>query len=290
MRLHMLMLTVGITLFGSTITRLQAPAAAGKTGSAATGEAASDPEATVPLLALAEPPASDSRLAAVASGPDAPAASDSPVTAALAALSKHVRKQSHPDALRLALQAYYNYKAAHPAQLRNPYYYYVDYGLDNRTPRGYVFDMKALELVEGPFTVAHGRGSSKSRNGAPTSFSNVPGSAATSLGLYLTQETYGFSGTAAGGRYSSIGLRLRGLSGGFNSAARRRGVVAHGAPYVTAGDAGRSEGCPAMEQGRARRLIPQIANGGLVFLFSPRDQNWLKTDPWINGGAAKAAK
>jgi hypothetical protein len=40
-----------------------------------------------------------------------------------------------------------------------------------------------------------------------------------------------------------------------------------------------------MEEPRAQRLIPQIANGGLVFLFSPRDKNWMENDPWINGGA-----
>jgi hypothetical protein len=215
--------------------------------------------------------------------------SSSPVETALQALRKHVRKQSHPDALRMALQAYYNYKASNPGQLRNPYYYYVDDGLDNRTPRGYVFDMKALKVVEGPFTVAHGRASSSSRNGVPTRFSNAPGSNATSLGLYLTQETYNFSGSAAGGRYSSIGLRLKGLSGRFNSTARQRGVVAHGAPYVTAGDAGRSEGCPAMEQSRARRLLPMIANGGLTFLFSPHDKDWMKNDPWASKGAGRVA-
>jgi hypothetical protein len=68
----------------------------------------------------------------------------------------------------------------------------------------------------------------------------------------------------------------------FNSTARQRGVVVHGAPYVTRLAAGRSEGCPALEQNRARWLLPQIANGGLVFLFSPLDRNWLTRDPWAS--------
>ena len=46
-------------------------------------------------------------------------------------------------------------------------------------------------------------------------------------------------------------------------------MVAHGAPYVSAAKAGRSEGCPAMEQGRAQRVLPELANGGMVYLFSP---------------------
>jgi hypothetical protein len=197
-------------------------------------------------------------------------------------LARYVVRSSHDDALQLALEAYYNYRSANPQLVRKPYLYFVDLGLDNRTPRGWVFDMDALELVDGPFHVAHGVGSSRQRDGVPTVFSNRPGSKASSLGLYLAEETYRFSGRAGGGSYSSIGLRMRGESGSFNDAARRRGVVAHGAPYVTRGDAGRSEGCPAMEQHRAQRLLPMLADGGVVFIFSPRDPLWLRSDPWIH--------
>jgi hypothetical protein len=206
------------------------------------------------------------------------------VQTALGALGKAVGKQSDPDALRMAFKAYYNYKEEHPEQVRKPYLYYVDYGLDARTPRGYVFDMEALEVVDGPFTVAHGRGSAPNSRGIPTRFSNRDGSNATSLGLFLAQETYAFSGKSGGEHYTSVGLRLKGLSGKFNSAARARGVVAHGAPYVTAARAGKSEGCPALEQGRARKLLPKISNGGLVFLFSPLERSWKVSDPWVNGG------
>lgn len=202
------------------------------------------------------------------------------VETALSVLGRDVVQQSHPNALRHAFEAYFNFKAAQPHRVRKPYLYFVDYGLDSRTPRGYVFDMQALHVVDGPFTVAHGRGSSSRQGGVPTRFSNRNGSNATSLGLYLAQETYAFSGKSAGNRYRSIGLRLTGLSGRFNSAARNRGVVVHGAPYVTRMLAGRSEGCPAMEQARAERLIPKISNGGLVYLFSPRDPSWLREEPW----------
>lgn len=196
------------------------------------------------------------------------------------ALSRKVARQSHPNALKVAFEAYFNYRDANPNQVRKPYLYYIDYGLSNTTPRGYVFNMNTLDIVEGPFTVAHGRGSG-ARNGVPTRFSNTSGSAMNSLGLYLTQETYNFSGTSGGRRYSSIGLRMKGLSGKHNSNARARGVVVHGAPYVTAGQAGRSEGCPAMEQARARRLLPDLARGSLVFVFAP-NSSWMASDPWIN--------
>lgn len=230
--------------------------------------------------------ADDSRL------PESRAAAPTPAElseVAVRALAPLVRRQSHPEALTYATRAYYAYRAAHPQKTLKPYLYFVDYGLPNSTPRGYVFDMDALTLIEGPFTVAHGRGSSRRRNGAPTRFSNRAGSAMTSLGLYVAQETYAFSGTSGGRRYTSIGLRMEGVSGRFNSAARRRGIVTHGAPYVTSRDAGRSEGCPAMEQQRARRLIPLLANGALVFLFSARDSDWLANAPWARTTTAVAA-
>ncbi|HET8654508.1 MAG TPA: murein L,D-transpeptidase catalytic domain family protein [Longimicrobiaceae bacterium] len=210
------------------------------------------------------------------------------VQSALDALTPLVPKTSSPLALRYAFEAYYHYRAAHPEKVRNPYLYFVDYGLDNRTPRGYVFDMVQQKIVDGPFNVAHGRGSSSGSNGVPTRFSNRDGSAASSLGLFLTQESYDFTGHSGGSTYHSIGLRLQGLSGRFNDAARARHVVVHGAPYVTPGRAGRSEGCPAMSRSRAERLIPEIDNGGLVFLFSPNDTTWLDADPWVHRSLAQA--
>jgi len=181
----------------------------------------------------------------------------------------------------VAFEAYYRYRAENPTDVRKPYLYYVDLGLDGRTPRGYVFDMDRLEVVEGPFPVAHGSGSSATRNAVPTRFSNEPGSRASSLGLYLTRETYSFQGRSGGRPYSSVGLRLSGESGRYNDAALARGIVVHGAPYVTANGAGRSEGCPAMEPERAQRLLPLLAGGSVVFVYSPNDRSWLADGPWV---------
>jgi hypothetical protein len=203
-----------------------------------------------------------------------------PARTALGALASHVTGLSHPDALGTAFRAYYRHLDEHGDEVRNPYLYYVDLGLDSRTPRGFVFDMERLEVVEGPFPVAHGSGSSATRDAVPTVFSNVPGSHASSLGLYLALNTYAFRGRAGGRAYESVGLRLRGESGRFNDAAEVRGIVAHGAPYVTATAAGRSEGCPAMEPERAERLLPLLANGGVVILYSPNDERWLREEPW----------
>jgi hypothetical protein len=212
-----------------------------------------------------------------------------PADIAYRSLAQSVVLKSDPESVRYAFEAYFNYRERHPDQVRKPYLYFVDFGLDARTPRGYVFDMDRLLVVEGPFHVAHGRGSVQPGDLIPTRFSNRRGSNATSLGLYLAQETYGFSGRSGGRAYRSVGLRLRGLSGPFNSAARERGIVVHGAPYVTDQVAGRSEGCPAMREELARELLPRIANGGMVFHFSPLDPNWLKEEPWVRGTGLRLA-
>ena len=200
---------------------------------------------------------------------------------AIAALGDAVRPLSSPHSLEDAFRSYFAFKTAHPEEVRKPYLYFVDYGLPSTAPRGYVFDMSSLEVLDGPFTVAHGRGSSESRYGVPTRFSNDMGSEASSLGLYLTENAYHFLGRSAGRLYHSIGLRLVGVSGDYNDNAFSRRVVAHGAPYVTPTKAGRSEGCPAMELSRAQRLLPKLAEGGMVFLFAP-DSDWLAGDPWVS--------
>ncbi|MEP6621492.1 MAG: murein L,D-transpeptidase catalytic domain-containing protein [bacterium] len=213
-------------------------------------------------------------------------ASSSPLaavtTAALNALRGVVRPLSRPEALEDAFKSYFAFKQAHPADVKKPYLYFVDYGLPSTEARGYVFDMDSLKVVDGPFTVAHGRGSSTSQYGVPTRFSNASNSQATSLGLYVAQSTYDFHGHAGGAAYSSVGMRLQGVSSGFNDNAMARRVVAHGAPYVTATRAGRSEGCPAMEPARAQRLLPKLADGGMVFLFAP-DERWMAGDRWMVG-------
>jgi len=237
-------------------------------------------DATGPVLRTAGaivngPAATSSMLAAGSTGAIA-----TTTNAAVAALAHVVRPLSHPHALEDAFRSYFAYKTAHPGEVRKPFLYFVDYGLPSTTPRGYVFNMQSLKIVDGPFTVAHGRGSSTSKYGVPTRFSNVLGSAATSLGLYLAQATYAFHGKSGGHSYGSIGLKLMGVSSGFNDNAFVRRVVAHGAPYVTPTKAGRSEGCPAMEPSRAQQLLPKLADGGMVFLFAP-DSRWMNADPWL---------
>jgi len=219
---------------------------------------------------LVAAPTADSAVATMAAKATSAA---NPLTAktaaALQAFASAVRPLSHPKALETAFRSYFAYSSAHPGEVKKALLYFVDYGLPSTEPRGYVFNMSSLSVLEGPFTVAHGRGSSTTQYGVPTRFSNASGSAMTSLGLYVAQGLYQFVGHTGGQAYSSVGLRLQGVTPGYNDHALARGVVAHGAPYVSATKAGRSEGCPAMEQQRAQRVLPELANGGMVFLFAP---------------------
>lgn len=136
----------------------------------------------------------------------------------------------------------------------------IDYSLPSGEPRFYLVDLKAG--TADAYLVSHGRGSDPDHDGIADTFSNVPGSKMSSLGTFVTAETY----------YGKHGLSLR-LDGleNRNSAARERAIVIHGADYVTPARAkmGRSWGCPALERKVAERLIPKIANGVLVYTRGP---------------------
>jgi len=240
--------------------------------------AAAEPINTVHAATVVSAPAKTANTVAAVPAPTASAAVVSAESQrAVTTLSSSVEHLSNSSALSTAFHAYYAYQAAHPGDVTKPYLYFVDLGQSQNAQRGYVFDMKSLTLVEGPFTVAQGAGSG---SGVPTRFSNAANSRASSLGLYVTANEYAFTGHSHGQPYSSVAVRLDGKSTGYNDNALARGVVAHGAPYVTANSAGHSAGCTAMELTRAAKLVPMLANGSVVFVYAPNAQ-WLAHDPWV---------
>ena len=154
----------------------------------------------------------------------------------------------------------------------------IDYSRPSSEKRLWVYDLNTRELLYEEL-VAHGQGTGAN---LATKFSNQPDSHQTSLGLFVTDETYvGRNG------YS---LRLDGLDKGWNDRARDRAIVMHGAPYVSpqfvkaTGRLGRSHGCPAVSDAVARRLIDRVKGGGLVFAYYP-DPNFLKTSKYLRGCA-----
>jgi hypothetical protein len=158
----------------------------------------------------------------------------------------------------------------------------IDYSRPSTSPRLWVLDLERQRVLYEEL-VAHGRGSGDNH---PTRFSNEPGSHQTSLGLFVTADTYvGRNG------YS---LRLRGLEPGVNDRALERAIVIHGAPYVaparerSRGRLGRSWGCPALRPSVAREVIDTIKEGSLVFAYYP-DERWLRASRFVDGCVPQVA-
>jgi hypothetical protein len=150
----------------------------------------------------------------------------------------------------------------------------IDYSLPSSEPRMFVFDLAAKRLLFREL-VAHGKNSGDDH---AHFFSNSAGSLATSLGLFVTADTYiGSNG------YS---LRLRGLEEGVNDMAWDRLIVMHGASYVSReavkvlGRLGRSWGCPAIRKEIAKKVIDTVRGGSAVFAYYPEDQ-WLSSSSFV---------
>jgi hypothetical protein len=136
----------------------------------------------------------------------------------------------------------------------------ADFSLPSSTPRFHLF-----KLADGSMTshlVAHGRGSDPSHTGWLERFSNEPHSYATSDGAYRTDYDY----NGAHGR----SIRLDGLEVS-NSNAASRGIVVHGAWYVSEviardkGVLGRSEGCFALAETSLGEVLSRLGPGRLIY-------------------------
>ena len=139
----------------------------------------------------------------------------------------------------------------------------VDFSLPSSRKRLFIIDLKNNKLVYNTY-VAHGRQSGREM---ASEFSNQPESNKSSLGFYVTGDTYiGKHG------YS---MRLFGEEKGINDNANSRAIVMHSAAYVSEsaikmqGFIGRSLGCPALPENVYKPIIEKIKNGSCLFLYSP---------------------
>lgn len=139
----------------------------------------------------------------------------------------------------------------------------IDFSKPSTQKRLFVLDLKNHEIVENTL-VAHGINSGLSN---PDTFSNRKHSRESSLGFYVTDETYS-------GKHG-YSLRLDGMSKGLNDNARKRAIVIHGADYVSEsyikqnGRIGRSFGCPALPTNQVASVINLIKNGSCLFIYHP---------------------
>ena len=152
----------------------------------------------------------------------------------------------------------------------------ADFSKSSDQKRLYVIDLKRNKLMFQSL-VAHGRNSGLEY---ANSFSNENDSHKSSLGFYITMNTYtGDCGYA---------LKLKGCEKGFNDHAYKRAIVMHGSEYVTDqflksnGFLGRSFGCPALPEKISKKIIDVIKNGTCLFLYHPT-QKYLLTSPILHG-------
>jgi hypothetical protein len=150
----------------------------------------------------------------------------------------------------------------------------IDYTKSSKEKRLFVIDLLSKRLVFNEL-VAHGMNTGS--NYAKT-FSNNRHSNQSSLGFFVTGEPYeGKNG------YS---LKLYGLEKDFNDLAYDRGVVMHGANYVSEqfikqnGRLGRSFGCTAVSKEVNSNIIQNIKGGSCLFIYYP-DKKYLSKSEFI---------
>lgn len=150
-----------------------------------------------------------------------------------------------------------------------------DFTQPSSAKRMYIIDVRNFKVLLNTY-VAHGRNSGLNY---AQKFSNSPSSLKSSLGFYVTRNTY----------YGEHGLSLRlaGLEKGINDKAAARAIVVHGANYIGsewlgANYMGRSFGCPAVPAHIAPKVINLIKEGTCLFIYHPL-KRYLHGSKILNG-------
>lgn len=185
-----------------------------------------------------------------------------PITRRISSMVHSIEQGSDidPRALQLALQGYFNLKRQGLIR-REGIITLIDFDKPSFAKRLFIIDIDNGKVLQSSL-VAHGKGSGEEM---ATSFSNKSGSNQSSLGFYLTANTYiGRNG------YSLV---LKGLDHGINDKAQSRSIVIHGADYVSEeyirmnGRLGRSQGCPALSLDECQVVIDLIKDGSCLFIY-----------------------
>jgi hypothetical protein len=137
----------------------------------------------------------------------------------------------------------------------------IDFTLPSTEKRLWTIDL-ATEKILLNSLVAHGKNSGEN---TAEKFSNKPESHQSSLGFYLTENSYS-------GKHG-YSMRLKGLEKNINDKAFDRAIVVHSADYVseefikTHGRLGRSFGCPALPVEVNDIFINTVKDGSLLFIY-----------------------
>lgn len=179
------------------------------------------------------------------------------------------------DAFASAYKGYLNLKDAGKLSADRQVLTVCDFNLPSTAKRMWIIDLAAGKVLFNTY-VAHGQGSG---DDYAVAFSNRGNSHQSSLGFYVTGDTYN-------GEHG-LSLRLSGVDQGFNDAAMERGIVVHGADYVSdkfiAGNVrlGRSWGCPAVPDQLKVPIIKAIQGGTCLFIYHT-DATYSKNAYWLN--------
>jgi hypothetical protein len=176
-----------------------------------------------------------------------------------------------------AVTGFYNLKNAGKLSGEKSILSIADFDQSSTKKRLWIIDLDKKTLLLNTW-VAHGE-----RSGADQAihFSNRSESLESSIGFYVTGEMYR-------GKHG-ISLKLDGMDEGFNSNARKRSIVVHGADYVSQetidvlGRLGRSQGCPAVPADLAPAIIHAM-EGKTVLFISVNDQQY--TSKYLDEHAA----
>jgi len=147
----------------------------------------------------------------------------------------------------------------------------IDYSKHSVEKRLWVMDIQKRQLLFNEW-VSHGKNTG---NALANKFSNTVNSKQSSIGFFVTGKTYN-------GKHK-YSLKLHGMEPGYNSNAFKRGIVIHGADYVSNdfiqrnNRLGRSYGCPAIRQEIKYDLISTIEDGSCLFSYFPAQNYFSKS-------------
>jgi hypothetical protein len=150
----------------------------------------------------------------------------------------------------------------------------IDFTKASTEKRFYTIDLGNRSVLYHTY-VSHGRNTGENM---ARSFSNIVHSNQSSLGFYITAETYVGS--------KGYSLKLDGIENGVNDNMRARAVVMHEAEYVSEfwikknGRLGRSQGCPALPKAISKTVINSIKGGTPIFAYFS-DQQYLSQSDYL---------
>lgn len=171
-----------------------------------------------------------------------------------------------------ALTGFFNLKTDN--KIKNNLLTIIDFSVSSNKERMWVVDMDKMEVIHYTL-VAHGRNTGEEY---AKYFSNKPSSYQSSLGFFITDNTY----------YGKHGLSLylEGVEPDVNDKARERSIVMHGADYVSKdyirknGRLGRSFGCPSVPMENHEKVISLLSGGACMYIHYP-DEKYLGNSPML---------